>query len=341
MSYCHLNLHEREVIQAMRREGASLREIGKELGRHKGTICRELKRNADHKFYGPATAQHLAVQRRQNAKQPWKMNYARLRRWILKRLRWKWSPDVIAAILRRDYALQPRMQLSASAIYDWIDRDHQRGGKLWRLLPWQQGRRIRRRRGPRRNVSQAGGIAGRVGIQQRPTVVDERRRFGDWEGDTLRSARKNKGDSASLLTQVERKSRYVLVLPLPNRAAHTTAGALRQLFRHIPRALRKTLTLDNGAEFSSCPQLAENLGLAVYYADPYAAWQRGANEQVNGLLRRFFPKTTDFAQVSRAEAQRAAQLLNHLPRKCLQYQTPHEVFWKAVAQTRQRSSARQ
>ena len=166
-------------------------------------------------------------------------------------------------------------------------------------------------------------------------MVDQRSRYGDWEGDTIRSARKNKGDSASLLTQVERKSRYVLVLPLANRTTDTTNHALWQLFRNIPRALRKTLTLDNGSEFGSCPQLAEKLGLDIYYADSYAAWQRGANEQVNGLLRRFFPKGTDFAQVSLPETQRAAKLLNHLPRKCLQYKTPHEVYWKAVAQTRQ------
>ena len=149
MSYCHLTLYEREVIQVMRREGASLRQIGDELGRPKGTICRELNRNADGKFYGPVTAQHMAEQRRKNAKQPWKMKYARLKRWVLKRLQWKWSPEVIVAILRRDYSDQPKMQLSSSAIYDWIDRDHQRGGKLWRLLPLQQGRKNRRRRGPR------------------------------------------------------------------------------------------------------------------------------------------------------------------------------------------------
>ena len=335
MSYCHLTLYEREVIQVMRREGASLRQIGDELGRPKGTICRELNRNADGKFYGPVTAQHMAEQRRKNAKQPWKMKYARLKRWVLKRLQWKWSPEVIVAILRRDYSDQPKMQLSSSAIYDWIDRDHQRGGKLWRLLPLQQGRNNRRRRGPRRKLAESGRIEGRVGIEQRPKVVDQRSRYGDWEGDTIRSARKNKGDSASLLTQVERKSRYVLVLPLANRTTDTTNHALWQLFRNIPRALRKTLTLDNGSEFGSCPQLAEKLGLDIYYADSYAAWQRGANEQVNGLLRRFFPKGTDFAQVSLPETQRAAKLLNHLPRKCLQYKTPHEVYWKAVAQTRQ------
>lgn len=335
MSYCHLTLQEREVIQAMRREGASLGEIGHTLGRNKGTISRELNRNSDHHFYGPHTAQHIAEQRRKNAKVPWKMKHARLRRWVLKRLQRKWSPEVIAAVLRRDYSEDTKMQLSPSAIYDWIDRDHQRGGKLWRLLPLQQGRNNRRRRRPRRKVAESGRIVGRVGIEQRPKAVDKRSRYGDWEGDTIRSVRKNKGHSASLLTQVERKSRYLLVLPLANRTTDTTASALRQLFRHVPRALRKTLTLDNGSEFGSCPQLAEKLGLDIYYTDPYAAWQRGANEQVNGLLRRFFPKQTDFAQVSRAEAQHAAHLLNHLPRKCLQYQTPHEVFWKAVADAQQ------
>ena len=107
------------------------------------------------------------------------------------------------------------------------------------------------------------------------------------------------------------------------------------------RALRKTLKLDNGFEFNSCPQWAEKLSLGIYYADPYAACQRGANEQANGLLQRFFPKKTDFAQVTLRQVRRAAELINHLPRKCLQYKTPHEVFWKAVAQARQQSSARQ
>lgn len=334
MSYCHLTLPERGVIQALRREGCSQQEIADELGCHKGTICRELQRNSDCDFYGPHTAQQMAGERRQKAKQPWKMEHARLRRWVLAKLEKKWSPEIIAAVLRRDYSDDPNMQLSPCAIYDWIHRDHQRGGKLWRLLPLQQGRQNRKRRGARRTVGGPGRIVGRIGIAQRPKLVDKRSRFGDWEGDTMHGARKNEGNSATLLTQIERKSRYLLVVPVADRTADATAQALRQLFRKIPRALRKTLTLDNGKEFASCPTLAQKLGLAIYYADPYAAWQRGANEQVNGLLRRFFPKKTDFAQVTLPQVQRAAQMLNHLPRKCLQYQTPHEVFWKAVAQQR-------
>lgn len=334
MSYQHLNLNEREVIQAMRREGCSLREIGEELGRPAGTISRELRRNSDCGFYGPHTAQQMADDRRRKAKQPWKLEHGSLRRWVLARLEQKWSPEIISTVLRRDFSDDPNMQLSPSAIYDWINRDHQRGGKLWRLLPLQQGRQNRKRRRARRTVGGPGRIVGRVGIQQRPQVVDQRSRFGDWEGDTMHGARKNDGNSATLLTQIERKSRYLLVLPVADRTADATAQALRQVFRKIPRALRKTLTLDNGKEFASCPALAEKLGLAVYYADPYAAWQRGANEQVNGLLRRFFPKKTDFARVTLQQVRRATELLNHLPRKCLQYKTPHEVFWKAVAEQR-------
>lgn len=331
MSYCHLTFYEREVIQVMRREGASLQKIADELGRSKGTISRELKRNSHHKFYGPTTAQHMADERRKKAKTPWKMEYPRLRRWVLNKLNRKWSPEVIAAIAHRDYAHEPQMQLSASAIYDWIDRDHRRGGQLWKLLPSQWNRKLRKRRRPRKATGDRGQIVGRVGIEERPPIVDGRKRFGDWEGDTIQGARKNDGNSATLLTQVERKSRYLLVAPVANRTADATARAIQKVFRKIPRVLRKTLTLDNGKEFASCPTLAEKLGLDLYYADPGAAWQRGANEQVNGLLRRFFPKGTDFAQVSLAEAQHAAELLNHLPRKCLQYKTPHEVLWEAVA----------
>lgn len=334
MSYQHLNLQEREVIHALRREGCSLKEIARQLGRDRSTISRELKRNAHGGFYGPHTAEQVSQERRRQAKRPWKMKHPPLKRWVLDKLRRQWSPEVIAAVSRREHAEDPRMQVSASAIYAWIDRDYQQRGKLWRLLPNQQNRKNRRRR-LRRSPGSAAKIVGRVGIEQRPKVVQTRGRFGDWEGDTVHGTRKSGESSAVLLTQVERKSRYLLVAAVANRTASDTALAVCKAFHKVPRALRKTMTLDNGAEFAGCPPLAKKLGMEIYYADPCSAWQRGANEQVNGLLRRFFPKKqTDFAQVSAAELKQAVDLLNRMPRKCLQYRTPHEVFWEAVAQQR-------
>lgn len=329
MSYCHLNLYEREVIQTMRCEGASLQQIASKLGRHRGTISRELKRNSAAGFYGPVTAQKLADQRRKQAKRPWKMQHPRLQRWVISRLERMWSPETMAFILRRDYARQTAMRVSASAIYDWIVRDYHQGGKLWRLLPSQRGRKNRRQR-RRRVTGGPGQIAGRVGIGQRPAVVQARQRWGDWEGDTIHSTHRGNGLAATLLTQVERKSRYLLAVTVPDRTADATSQALLKLFRQVPRRLRKTITLDNGKEFSDGPRLEKRLGLQVFYADPGAAWQRGSNEQINGLLRRFFPRKTDFSKVPRQEIRRVVRLINQLPRKCLQYQTPHEVFWQAV-----------
>lgn len=325
----HLTSQERQIISLLHHQGFSQSQIGQRIGRHQGTISRELNRNSTHGFYLPQIAQEKAQQRRRDAKQPWKINEP-LRKHITQMLQRKWSPELIAGRLRREYPDKLSWSVSLGTIYNWLERDRQAGGQLWKLLPLQQGRKYRRRRRTNHQNLQ-GRIIGRVGIQQRPGVVEQRARLGDWEGDTVFG----KNNSCSLLTQLERKSRYLIAMKVEDRSASTMQQAMRDAFRKVPRAARHTMTLDNGGEFAQCPQMEDTLGLEVYFADPYAAWQRGANEHANGLLRRYFPKGTDFRQVAPEELNRVVQQINQRPRKCLDFQTPHEVFWQGLAELRQ------
>ena len=153
-----------------------------------------------------------------------------------------------------------------------------------------------------------------------------RQRFGDWEGDTVEGA-KGSGD---ITTHVERKSRYLIAGKLINKTAEVTANAVTSAFRRLPKTLRHTLTLDNGKEFAGFRDIEKGTGLTVYFADPYSAWQRGTNENTNGLLRRYFPKGMDFRTVNEKTLAETVKKLNHRPRKCLGYRTPHEVFQEAI-----------
>jgi IS30 family transposase len=169
-----------------------------------------------------------------------------------------------------------------------------------------------------------GLIKGRVGIEHRPAIVDRRRRFGDWESDILEGA-KHRG---YLATHVERKSRYLIARKLANKQSVTFAHATIEAFRRIPQKWRKTMTADNGKEFAKFKDIEKRLGFNVYFARPYAAWERGANENTNGLLRQFFPKGSDFSTVTALVVAKSVRILNNRPRKCLGYRTPREVLFK-------------
>jgi IS30 family transposase len=168
-------------------------------------------------------------------------------------------------------------------------------------------------------------IPGRVSIKERPGEVAARSRFGDWEGDLV-VGRKGRG---AIATHVERKSRYLMATLLPDRKADSFNTSAIPVYQSLPTVLCQTLTLDNGKEFSQFKDLESKTGLSVYFADPYAAWQRGTNENTNGLLRFYFPKGTSFKRISAKTLQRAVDRLNNRPRKCLGYRTPQEVFEEA------------
>jgi IS30 family transposase len=214
--------------------------------------------------------------------------------------------------------LEKAITISHECIYKHIYRDKDQGGKLVKYLRCQKVRRKRYASGQERR----GTLKNRVSIEQRPAVVDKRSRIGDWEGDTVIG----KAHKGVLVTLVERKSRYTLACHLKSRHSALVSEAVIELLRPHKRYC-KTLTFDNGKEFADHEFMARCLGAKVYFAHPYCSWERGLNENHNGLLRQFFPKKSSLLKVTQDEVNDAVYNLNHRPRKCLGYRTPHEVFY--------------
>jgi transposase, IS30 family len=325
MPYHHFTPEEQYVISHMAMAGFSLRAIGRRLGRHHTSISREIKRNrptyADDAVYWYDAAEHYANKRRHKARHC-RRHHERLVAYVTAKLLLDWSPEIITGRLRADHPDDATMRISHETIYRWIYLDSRNKGDLHRHL--------RRRHKYRRRQSRYGSgrrfIPGRVSIDLRPGVVDTRERIGDWEGDTLEGGK----GSGGLATHVERRCRYLIAAKLTDKKAQTMTQQSIDAFRKIPRLFRQTLTVDNGKEFSRFKELEAETGLTVYFADPYAAWQRGTNENTNGLLRQYFPKGTDFRGISEKEIARGVETLNNRPRKCLNYQTPYEVLCQAL-----------
>jgi len=322
MPYHHLSEEDRYVISHLRMAGYSHREIGRRIGRSHTTICREIKRNGpryvDIAPYWYDVAQPLAIKRRQHPRHYRRYSQTKLVEYIQSRLRLEWPPEAISARLKLDYPTDQHMRISHETIYRWIFRDAQTGGNLYKHLR----RRHKRRRKQTRYGTGRRFLPGRVSIDERPSIVDLRKRFGDWEGDTLEGAKGTGG----LATHVERKSRYLLAVKLADKKAVTMTKQTITAFRKVPRLLRHTLTVDNGKEFADFKELETKAHLKIFFADPYSAWQRGTNENTNGLLRQYFPKGTNLNNVSEKYVAFVVHKLNNRPRKCLSYQTPHELF---------------
>lgn len=324
MPYTHLTQHERYVISYLI-SMVSLREIARRLGRSHTSISRELKRNGPNYpglLYVPEVAHRKAQHRQSQARHYRRQDHAPLLRYVERRLRIDWPPGAISGRLRLKYPDDPKMRISPETIYRWVAVDSYQGGELFRHLR----RRHKHRRMQKRYGTARRFIPGRLGIELRPAVVNERSRFGDWEGDLVVGS----NNSGAIATHVERKSRYLKASLLENRKAETFNMSAIQIYQQLPESLRQTLTLDNGKEFSRFKELESRTKLKVFFADPYAAWQRGTNENTNGLLRFYFPKGTDFSQVSEGELNRAVKCINHRPRKCLGYRTPYEVMRDAL-----------
>ena len=321
MGYRHLTIDERESILKMSAEQKNMTEMARLLGRSKGTISRELARNSSQAgVYRAYRAQRYYAQRRKDSKQPYRLEQnRRLQQYVGNKLKQYWSPEQIAGRLKRAYPHSPQMHLSPSTIYSWLKRNKAAGGGLYTYL--RQGLRARRKKYGSR--SQRGKIPDRRPISQRPAVVETRIEPGHWEGDSM----VGKSHGSFIATHVERRSRYLLVGKIADKSAASMNETTRRLFRKIPRTQRKTVTFDNGLEFAGFKELEKRVGFCCYFADPYSSYQRGTSENTNGLLRPFFPKSTDFQEITDEEIDRAAVLLNNRPRKCLDYRTPHEVLW--------------
>jgi IS30 family transposase len=318
MSYTHLTPHDRYCIYHQKLALFTDAEVARRIGRHRATIGRELRRFGKHpswpydKQYFPEGAQWQAGARRSQPRGPYWARRRPLLAYVLKKLRQAWSPEQIAGRLPIDFPQDPAMRVSHSSLYRFIKADRTRGGSLWKHL--RQSHRIRRKAygsGPRRSR-----IANRVSISERPASVQTRNTPGHWEADTMLATH------GRLATFVERKSRYVVIARLPDgRAVSFNQGAMRVL-RKLPIQARKTLTTDNGSEFIEHTTLARRLGFKTYFADPYASWQRGTNENTNGLIRQYLPKRHDLSATTHQRIARIASTLNNRPRKCLAYKTP-------------------
>lgn len=323
MSYQHLTEQERYVIGHMRMAGFTLREIGGRIGRDHSTVSRELRRNAPD-YGGPYwwdNAQPQATARRHKTRHYRRQSCLRVVGYVERKIRAGWSPEQVSGRLRLQFPSDREMRVSTETVYSWVYAEARTGGTLYRHL-----RRHHKRR--RRQVRYGMGrrfLGKRPGIAQRPAVVNDRSRFGDWEGDTV----SGRVGTAGIVTHVERKSRYLLAAKIPDKKAATFTASSSGLFGTIATPLRQTLTLDNGSECAGYADLARQTGIAIYFAVPYAAWQRGTNENTNGLLRQYFPRGTDFSRVTEKEVSAAVKRLNHRPRKSLSYRTPHEVFQAA------------
>jgi IS30 family transposase len=285
-------MDERNVIYRMRFQGYSDAEIARCLGRYRSTIGRECQRNADPEGrYYSGTAQTWAhCRRRAHLRRP-KTGQRRLMAYVGARLAERWSPEQIAGRLAvRPPAELEGLSLSPTTIYRWIWADPERTRQFRPFL------RIARkpRRKPYGKPSRQGQIPGKRSIDQRPAVANERTELGHWEGDTM----VGKGRRGFLVTCADRTSRYLIARKVEACATEPVAQRLQQTIRKLPAEKRRSLTLDNGREFARPIELEKKLNLPVYFAHPYHSWERGTNENTNGLLRPYLPKGTDLTQVT-------------------------------------------
>jgi IS30 family transposase len=282
------------------------------LGRHRSPITRELKRNMGRNGYRPREAQEMAKERRQQCRRAAKMCEPVLAAYVKENLELRWSPDQIAGRSKLDFPRKAAHQISRQTIYTWIDQQGEVAAGHWRSLLRRGGVRPQKE----------GHLKGSVSIKGRPAIVDCRRRYGDWEGDTVVGPMHRNG----LLTAVERKSGYLRMAKLANLKSETVVRGAKRKLGDLPSSLRRTMTFDNGTEFAQHAKLSRQLEMAVYFAQPYCSWQRGTNENTNGLVRQFFPKGTDFQRISHHEVTRVETLLNERPRRRHGYRTPAEIL---------------
>jgi IS30 family transposase len=309
--YTQLTQEQRYQIYALKKAGLAQNRIASLLGVHKSTIGREIKRNRGQRGYRPKQAHSLAEQRRQSKYH----SRITLETWHLieARLRLEWSPEQITGWLR----LNGHPTVSHEWIYQFILSDKKAGGNLYKFLRCQKQRKKRYGTRERR-----GQLPDRTSIAARPAVVESRTRLGDWELDTIIG----KGHKQAIVSLTERKARLTLIAKVERKTAAQVSSAIIRLLRPHTQKVH-TLTSDNGKEFAEHKKIAESLEADFYFAHPYASWERGTNENMNGLIRQYFPKHRDLRTVTDKEIQKAMDRLNNRPRKCLGYRTPNEVFF--------------
>lgn len=311
--YHQLTREERYLIALLRKQCRPVRQIALRLGRHVSTIYREITRNAtthDGNYRAEKAHSYAVARRRRCRRKPqYSLQELAVVEALLKR---RWSPQQVAGVLRKQ-----RWRISMQTIYRHIRRDRKRGGQLWRLT------RIISKFGRKRyrSVDYRGVLPGKRHISQRPEEVNTRASFGHWEGDTVMGA----DQRHCILTLVERQSGYVLIRKLRQRTKEQACtAALQVLSEH--RGKFKTITFDNGTEFHDYKVLERFHPVQCYFATPYHSWERGSNENMNGLIRQYLPKGSCMRQIKQADCDLIANEINDRPRKRFNYETPAELF---------------
>lgn len=312
MNYQQLTEGRRYQISGLLEQGISVPEIANTVKCHRSTIYRELKRSGKEEQYLPDRAHQLAVVRRRQARkyripQP-RIDFVELLLTI------DWSPEQISNVLTRAGA-----KVSHEWIYRFVARNKRHGGKLFRHL--RQGHK-RYRRGKK---EKAPAIKNAVSIDERPEVVESRERFGDWEIDTVLG----KQGTGAVVTILERKTRFYLTKKVPSKSAKDVTKTTIEMLLPYKQFVH-TITADNGREFAGHEEIAEALEAEVYFAHPYSSWERGANENANGLLRQYVKKGTDLRTVSDGDINRAQQRINYRPKKCLGFKQPAVIFKEMI-----------
>jgi IS30 family transposase len=322
---CSLQAAEREEISRGLAAGVSIREIARRLGRAASTVSREIARNGGSSAYRAADADERAWDRAHRPQQCLLARCPRLRRWVAKRLRRDWSPRQIAVGLTRTFPHDDSMRVSHETVYRSLFVQARNVLKKELVGHLRRGGFMRR---PRANPGQPPVIVSGISIHQRPAEVEDRAVPGHWEGDLLMG-----GSSSQIATLVERHSRYVMLVKVPSKDTTTVTKALAKKIRELPAELRRSLTWDRGSEMAAHKDFTVATDVQVYFCDPRSPWQRGSNENTNGLLRQYFPKGKDVSNVAQAELNRVARLLNERPRETLKWLTPFEALKATVAST--------
>jgi IS30 family transposase len=317
--YKRLTLTERVVIETLLQENKTKNYIAKSLNRSRSTITREV--NIWGGDYKAGLANWCAKEMYLNKRNRDKINtYNRLKIFVYRGLLNGWSPEQISGRIKLDYPNDPIMSISYEAIYTHIyaHRQASLNRKLIALLPYQKTQRRRANAKSKRGVK----IKDQTSIDDRPKHIEKREEIGHWEGDLVIG----KGQQSAIGTLVERKARFTFIVKLKNRKSATVRKGFAKEFNQINPLFTKTLTYDNGMEMAEHKQFSNHTKMPVYFAHPYSSWERGTNENTNGLIRRFFPKGTDFKMVTEKQLKVVQEKLNNRPRKVLGYKTPAQVF---------------
>jgi transposase, IS30 family len=329
-NYKRLANQERESISRGLAQKRSIREIAREIGRSPSTVAREIKRNSGktgyRAFSASRRAKTAAASRRKGKSKVAKQDT--LMRYILEKLEEEWSPKEISERLKIEYSWDMAMQISHEAIYQYIYVLPRGELKQTLIKALRQEHKYRRTQKAGKAEENRGKIANMLSIEERPAAVADRTVPGHWEGDLILGKYKR----SALGTLVERTTRYTILVPLGDQKdALSVREAYAKAFKTVPDELRKTLTYDQGKEMSQHEQFTIDTGIQVYFAHPGSPWERGTNENTNGLIRQYFPKGTDFTHVPDNEVKEVQRKLNDRPRKALNFYKPNEVFNNVVA----------